>query len=164
MSEHLEITMRDDRLDCAATITSEAALEDFVRRLWCAAEGIWPTPEATPADGARAARVDPPPSRHIAQDRESGAPLVEAAGKAISTAICETICEIVGEAAPPPERPAGSYELTGLQERLLNLLRETPGKPLRIYADKLGVTEASISIARKRLRELGLVDVTGLVV
>lgn len=64
---------------------------------------------------------------------------------------------------PPAECVADSYELTGLQTRLLDLLRDMPGQPLRIYGDRLGVTEASICTARKRLRELGLIDQAGAV-
>lgn len=154
MSAHLEITMREDRLDCAAILTSEAELDDFVRRLYCAAEGIWPTP-------AEAGSAQPENSSELENAGEDvSAIAVERATAPLAATDAGGDTAI---APPPAECVADSYELTGLQTRLLDLLRDMPGKPLRVYGDRLGVTEASICTARKRLRELGLIDQAGAV-
>lgn len=44
-----EITQRPDAIDVSGTFETEAELDDFVRRLYCAAEGVWPSaaPEQT---------------------------------------------------------------------------------------------------------------------
>jgi two-component system cell cycle response regulator CtrA len=39
------IVMKGDCIEASATLDSEGAVQEFVRRLWCAAEGVWPTPE-----------------------------------------------------------------------------------------------------------------------
>ncbi|MBY6243880.1 helix-turn-helix domain-containing protein [Methylosinus sp. Sm6] len=39
------IVMKGDCIEASGTLRSEDAVQEFVRRLWCAAEGVWPTPE-----------------------------------------------------------------------------------------------------------------------
>lgn len=42
---HTIVMMKGGSIEASAKLDSETALEEFVRRLWCAAEGIWPTQE-----------------------------------------------------------------------------------------------------------------------
>lgn len=39
------VEMLGDKVVCSGSIRSEAEMDAFVRRLWCAAEGVWPTPK-----------------------------------------------------------------------------------------------------------------------
>jgi len=72
------ITMRLDGMDVAGSLDSEAELDDFVRRLYCASEGVWPSdaPAATekePLDTAveAAAPIPEPPKHESVSARQS---------------------------------------------------------------------------------------------